>query len=150
MLPGWVSEGGDASPLVLWEPIMDGADWLRKLTNVDARERLARPPPRPGIKQLDNRGDRQLMGFSAPLGLREDLAESRLEDVFASHLPVWTVLRPGQERTLPVLPSRTFVLPPTAPAFNDEAAMDSTFFLTPQVRDLVSHLGRSLDATVRA
>lgn len=136
---------GDADLVVLWEPIMDGADWLTKLVGSDIRERSVRPPPRPGVPRSTDQSGGQLMGFSASPALRADLEAARIDESFEMHLPIWAVQRAGHAE-LPIRISRSLVLPGTAPGFNDEAAMDATFYLTPQVRDVVGQLGRALQS----
>ncbi|MDQ3289179.1 MAG: hypothetical protein M3Q42_13175 [Pseudomonadota bacterium] len=141
----WLERGGRADLVVLWEPITDGAAWLRELELADAQERATRPGPRPGARCVAaDPADGQLMGFAASSRLRMELGQSCLENhLLWGSAPVWVIgrgelaeLQPGVTRVLP--------LPPAAPTFGGGAAMDKTFFLTPAVRKMVDQLGRSL------
>jgi hypothetical protein len=143
-LRGWMEHGGAADLVVLWEPITDGALWLRELVAADAGERAVRPPPRPGVPRTSDPGDGQLMGFPASARLRADLARTRLEaDALRGAAPVWAVVRTGLAE-LPLDVARSLPLPPGAPDFNGGAAMDGMFFLTPPVRQLVGELAQAL------
>lgn len=145
----WAEQGGAADLLVLWDPIIEGADWLQRLDESDARERATRPPPRPGVPRLMDPDDGQLMGFAASRALRSDLAQVRLDGMWGARLPIWLVARTSQD-AMPEGVAKTLSLPPGAPAFNNDAAMDATFFLTPAVRDLVGQLGSAMQMEVRA
>ena len=139
----WLARGGRAQAVVLWEPIWDGASWLRELIGTDAGERAERPPPRHGIPRISDPADGQLMGFAASPRLRSDLQRSRLhEDIAASAngAPVFALVR-ADLQTLPVEVARVMRLPANAPSFDGGAAMDAAFFLTPAVRDLIVELG---------
>lgn len=148
-LRGWAEQGGAADLLVLWEPIIDGADWLQRLQESDARERATRPPARPGVPRITDRADGQLMGFTASRALLADLAHSRLDSVRGTRLPIWLIARPNPG-AVPEGVDNVLSLPPGAPAFSTDAAMDATFFVTPPVRELVGQLGRAVQMEVRA
>lgn len=137
---GWLERGGDADLVVLWEPIIDGAAWLRELVESDARERALRPPPRAGVARSTDPADGQLMGFPAPSRLRVELGEARIDQGLGRAVPVWAVVRKDPE-ALPTGIARTLSLPASAPSFSVGAAMDAAFFLTPQVREVVGKLG---------
>jgi hypothetical protein len=140
---GWLEQGGDADALVLWEPIADGAAWLRELERADASERAERPGYRPGVPCTSDATDGQLMGFPVSAVLRRDLAQARLADGLRSgRVPVWAIAPPAAD--LPGAITRGWSLPEGAPSFSGGAAMDRTFFLTPPVRQLVDELGQSL------
>jgi hypothetical protein len=144
----WLERGGAADLVVLWEPIVDGADWLQELLVGDAGERASRPPPRPGVPRLTDASDGQLMGFPASSRLRDDLEQSRLQsDPAHGRAPVWAVVR-SEAGTLPLQLAKVLSLPASAPSFNVGAAMDATFFLTPPVRDLVGELGKAMRKAV--
>lgn len=141
---GWLERGGIADLVVLWEPITDGAAWLQELVGGDARERAVRPPQRPGIPRTTDPADGQLMGFPVSKRLRMDLAQARLEGhTLHGSTPVWAVVR-ADATDLPMEIARRLSLPTDAPSFNVGAAMDSTFFLTPPVRQLVGGLGQAM------
>lgn len=138
---GWLERGGAADLIVLWEPIVDGAAWVRELVESDARERALRPPPRAGVARSTDPADGQLMGFPAPSRLRVELGQTRLDqELGRAAVPVWAVVREDLE-ALPTGIARILSLPASAPSFNVGAAMDAAFFLTPPVREVVGKLG---------
>jgi hypothetical protein len=140
----WLDRGGVADLVVLWEPIIDGESWLRELLDGDVQERERRPPPRQGVPRATDPADGQLMGFPASTRLRADLARSRMDASRQKHqAPMWLVVR-CDSGELPLDIARVLTLPASAPTFDLGAAMDATFFLTPQVRDLVSELGQAV------
>jgi hypothetical protein len=144
MLQEWLERGGVANLVVLWEPIIDGESWLRELVDGDAHERGQRPPPRKGVPRSTDPADGQLMGFPASARLRGDLARARMDAGRHRHdAPVWLVVR-SDPADLPLDITRVLPLPESAPTFDLGAAMDATFFLTPQVRDLVVELGHGV------
>lgn len=141
---GWLEQGGRADMVVLWEPITDGSTWLLDLERKDASERAERSGSRPGIPCTSDPADGQLMGFPASPRLRLDMAQARLVgDSLRGVAPVWAVVRADAE-DLPMGITRMLPLPESAPSFNGAAAMDTTFFLTPPVRQLVGELGQAL------
>lgn len=142
----WALGGGDVSRLIFWEPLFDGAQWLAKLEQDDARERCS-PDRYPLLHgQGAVAGDRQLMGFAVSRKLRRDLSTARLTGNGAiGHAPVWAVLRPG-EPAPPLRMSRTFALPVDAPEFGSSTRMDATMFVTPRLQQVVDELGRALVA----
>lgn len=148
-LQGWTDDRVDVDLIVLWEPIVDGAEWLRRLGESDARERAVRPPGTPGGARSSAESDGQLMGFRVSSALRQDLRDTRLHEAASLPCPVWSIVRKGSE-PLPMPVAKSLVLPDVAPTFNDEVAMDATFFLTPQVRDVVRNLCHGLQTQVAA
>lgn len=140
-LRGWLERGGAADLIVLWEPIVDGAAWVRELVESDARERALRPPPRAGVARSTDPSDGQLMGFPAPPRLRAELGNTRIDQgLNRDAVPVWAVVRKDPEE-LAMRIARTLPLPASAPSFSIGAAMDAAFFLTPPVREVVGKLG---------
>jgi hypothetical protein len=141
----WLARGGVADLVVWWEPIADGAAWLRELMQSDADERAQRPPPHPGVRRINDADDGQLMGFPASARLRMELAQARLDDDAPGRQSAhaWAVLRAGTARPAGNF-ARTLPLPPDAPSFSGSAAMDATLFLTPPVRGVVGQLGHAL------
>lgn len=62
--------------LVLWDPVVDGGDYLAELDAIDAHQRLLRlypPPPAPGTAD-------ELLGFAVPRAQRTALAAVRLAE----------------------------------------------------------------------
>lgn len=144
----WLARGGVADLVVLWEPITDGASWLRELVDCDAEARAVLPPPRAGVPRTGDAADGQLMGFKVSPRLRMDLAQARLDgDALGSATHAWAVVR-ADARNLPVDVARWFSLPAAAPRFTGGVSMDATLFLTPPVRDFVCKLGLALRARV--
>ena len=148
-LCGWANENDASDLLVLCDPILDGAGWLRRLIHTDARERLLRPPLRKGVPRITDQGDGQLMGFAASPSLRADIEVAHLNRVGVGQRRVWAMVRDEQETRLMSV-DRAIVLPADTPCFNDDAAMDSTFFLTPRTRDVVGELGSAIQQEMRA
>lgn len=140
---GWLERGGAADLVVLWEPVIDGEAWLRELVVGDLQERALRPPPRAGVPRATDPSDGQLMGFPASERLRGDLARTRIAADRQADAPVWLVVR-SDPADLPLDVARVLALPGNAPVFDMGAAMDATFFLTPQVRDVVTQLGHAV------
>lgn len=140
----WLARGGAADLVVLWEPIVDGGSWLQELVDCDARQRLIRPPPRPGVPWSSDPADGQLMGFLASARLRINLAQARLErDAAVDATRAWAVLH-ADSVALPVEIERVFALPASAPRFSGGASMDATFFLTPTARDVVEEIALAM------
>lgn len=138
---GWVSQGG-ADRVVYWEPIIDGATWLRDLEQQDAEERRERARLRAGFRNSNDEAGDHLMGYRASARLRHDLARSCLEETADSRDRPWAIVRP--DVVLPLDLARRWGLPDGAPGFQGNASMDATFFLTPAVQRLVDELGVAL------
>lgn len=141
-LHGWIDHGGRADLVVLWEPVVDGNEWLQSLVAGDSAERALRPPPRAGVPRLTDPADGQLMGFAVSPRLRADLAHARLHG-HEDRTTRWAIVR-ADAAALPFETARLLRLPANAPGFGEAAAMDATFFLTPPVRALVGQLGQAL------
>ncbi|MBW3549724.1 MAG: hypothetical protein KY442_02540 [Proteobacteria bacterium] len=154
----WLSESSQVDLVVMWEPIVDGADWLGELEQVDAAERATRPRPRPGVPRSAPADDGQLMGFAVSQRFRRDLTSARLVDApegsarnsmqngktpLARHVPLWAVIRQDVP-PLPIRVDRVLPLPAKAPTFNGGASMEATFFLSPVLERVVDGLGRAL------
>ena len=140
----WLQQGRQGDRVVLWEPIMDGASWLRDLQRSDAHERASRPRPRPGVPRTNLQDDGQLMGFAASPRLRQDLAEARVVQADPSQTAsTWAVVRAGSP-SLPVEVAKLFELPAGAPTFEGGVAMEATMFLTPPLERVVGQLGHAL------
>ncbi len=144
----WLRDGngdGDGPALVvLWEPIVDGAQWLRELEADDRAERRSVSRYRLCRPSATSADDQQLMGVAVSARLRSDIAGVRLDEAgwFGANR-CWAVLRPGA-----VLPAstleRVFDLPPDSPTFGGGTQMDSGLFVTPQLRRIANELGRAL------
>ena len=140
----WLQQARLGDRVVLWEPIIDGAGWLRELQRNDASERALRPRPRPGVPRTGTQDDGQLMGFAASPRLRADLAKARLTQSDPSQsASTWAVVR-ADSPSLPVEVARLFELPAGAPTFDGGVAMEATMFLTPPLERVVGQLGHAL------
>ena len=142
VVDAWLAQGGCADLVVWWDPLRDGASWLRNLEAADAKARAELPPPRPGVPRTVEREDGQLMGFRVSGRLRGELAAARVRTDAGSFLgPRWAILHAGD-----AVPGadRTFFLPSSAARLASGATMDSTLFLTPQVREFVRALAPAL------
>lgn len=143
----WVHRGGDARLLVLWEPVIDGAEWLKELEERDRAERRSPkryPLTRGGAAQRDGQDDRQLMGYPASEQLRHDIARARVFDDGSRPLPrCWAVLR-SEDTVLPLSLERGFVLPENTPLIGGEVAMDASMFMTAELQRVTDGLGKAL------
>lgn len=143
VVDAWLSRGGRADLVVLWDPIRDGSGWLRGLGDADVAARAMLPPPRPGVPRTVEAEDGQLMGFRVSPRLRRDVEAARLDagQETSGAAERWAVLYPD-DAVAGV--DRVFVLPPNAPRLGTGATMDGTLFLTPQLRGFVRALGPAL------
>ncbi|MGV8944004.1 amino acid adenylation domain-containing protein [Thermomonas sp.] len=138
----WLERGARVERAVFWEPIGDGADWLRQLEAEQQRELHSREryPLRAGAPVTD--APDRLMGYAASPQLRRDIAGSRLQ---AGRIPAlenaWFIIRGKQ-----VCPwqARRFELPADMPSFGGSARMDSALFVSPAVQPVIDDLARAL------
>lgn len=144
VVDAWLARGGAVDHVVSWEPVPDGADWLRELVECDRIERDRRPPPRPGVARTSDASDGQLMGFPVSPRLRGELeAFVPGRGTRRGNGVAWAIFGSGGGATADRY-TRTFRLPAGAPSFSRGAAMDATFFLTPAVRATVAEMARAL------
>jgi len=128
--------------LVLCDPVMDGAAWLSQLEAADRSERMSREryPYGAGAGEI---ADGQLLGFPASAEWRLGMGALRLADIAPqTGATIWSVLRNGT--VAPEWAKRTFVLPSGMPRFDGHTRMDATLFLSPQLRALISEVGKEL------
>lgn len=140
----WMLREGDASVLVLWEPILSGAEWLAELSAADLRERCS--PDRYTFvlpREVDN-ADGQLMGYAVSTRFRDEFAaiDMRASDTRPG-CPVWLIERDGQPLEAMVR-DRTISLPADAPSFAGSARMDVSLFMSPRMEQLVRAIGQAL------
>lgn len=138
----WLQAGGDASRAVLWEPVLDGACWLREIERLDAAERASdkRYPLRRGAAVLPV--DDQLMGYPASERLRRDLAGLDVACAGASmRVPVWGASN-GEVEGLSL--ERAFPLPRDTPSIGGAARMDVSVFMTAGLQRVVDTLAQAL------
>ena len=142
----WVLGVGNPEVVVLWEPIVDGAEWLGELEREDVAERRSRKryPLRHDFEASTSDG--QLMGLEVSRQLRQDLAGARLgSDEHQRRTPVWTVER--QDATpVPIALARRFTLPADAPSFGGGIRMDTRLCVSRSLGSLVIELGQALVA----
>ncbi len=137
----WLGGGGGAAAVViLWEPIVDGAQWLKELERDDAAERADRFRRGPPVVATE----RQLMGLAVSQTLLDDIANARLTgDEQLGGVRLWAVLRPATPP--PALTfEHVFELPADSPTFGGRAQMDSGLFVTPRLKRVADELGRAL------
>jgi hypothetical protein len=135
-LPRWVERGGDCELVVAWDPVADGAAWLRERRAEDAAKR-ATIEPAPG---MDCSGDADLMGLAVSPRMLAQVEAARWSPAsLRSGTRLWQVLysgqvaAPGVERPLP--------LPPTVPGFGEGVLMDASLFFSAPLERSVRELG---------
>lgn len=132
--------------LVLWDPVENGAAWLRELEAADGRERVS--PDRYPHGAGSAPGDGQLMGYPVSSTWRRDIGALRLADTASVlHTRLWAVLRSAGPA--PDWAHRSFVLPRGTPQFEGDTRMDATLFLSPALRAMIGDLGRELQDAER-
>jgi alpha-beta hydrolase superfamily lysophospholipase len=135
-LPRWFERGGDCERVVAWDPVVDGAAWLRERRAEDAAKR-ATIQPEPGMDCSD---DADLMGLAvSPRMLAQVEAARWSPATLPAGTRLWQVLysgqvaAPGVERPLP--------LPPTVPGFGEGVLMDASLFFSAPLERSVRELG---------
>ncbi|HEY0179321.1 MAG TPA: hypothetical protein VGC30_06790 [Dokdonella sp.] len=129
-------------PLWLWQPLPDGAEWLRELDARDAAERASRLRyPFLGRQPRPAEPDRLLAAFCPP-ALREELAGVRLAEATRGAAGVVVV----DAEHAPALPgaARTLRLPAAAAAWHEEITMQATF-VTPAIAACIDALADDVD-----
>ena len=140
----WLQSGGRPQLVVLWEPVLDGAAWLKQLDQEDARERCSPDRYRVVRRAASRSDDDQLMGVAVSQRLRGDIAGGRLAGTGAlGRSRCWGVMRPAGEQPDLAL-ERVFALPPDSPTFGGSTRMDAGLFVTPQLKRIADDLGRAL------
>lgn len=146
----WIGEGARPELVVLWEPILDGLNWLQELEREDAAER--RSPSRysslrSGRAAVADAGDDpQLMGVAASRQLRQDLAGFTMPaPATRAQVAFWAVTRPHM-RTLELEPELGLVLDADIPDFGGSTRMESALFMSPGLYRIVDELGRTMRA----
>ena len=134
-LPRWFGIGGGCELLVTWDPVADGAAWLRERRAEDAAKRdTIRPEP-----GMDCEADRDLMGLAVSPRMLSQVEAARWSPAcLPDGTRLWQVLYAGQVAQPGV--ERPHALPQNVPSFGQGVLMDaSLFFSTPlerSVRDL--------------
>lgn len=130
----WAGKRQDLAVLALWEPIVDGGNWIAQLETTDRAERQIRY----GDAQGDP-GDTSLIGFPASRAWREDVATTRIAGTLP--LPVWTIA--GSENGGEIESVKHFVLSTDAPRFDDSASVEDMMFSSRGLFGTVDEFGRA-------
>ena len=141
----WLEAGARPDLAVMWEPILDGAEWMRRLEQADATERAS--PHRYRVQTAEGiPGDSQLMGVPVSRRLREEITRTRVTRGSDPGGPRrWAAVRDAGAGLLPGVDpvfDRVFDLPGELPAFDGGTQMDAGLFVTPQfkqVTDVIAH-----------
>jgi hypothetical protein len=142
----WILGVGNPEVVVLWEPIVDGAEWLDELEREDVAERRSRK--RYPLRQVfeGDASDGQLMGLEVSDRLRQDLAGARLAGgEEGQRFPVWAVQRQNAP-PLPIALERSFALPADTPSFGGGIRMDTRLCVSRSLGRVVIELGQALAA----
>lgn len=140
----WLCDGAAPALVVLWDPVLDGAQWLRQLEREDAAERCSPERYRVVRPPADAAGDQQLMGVAVSPRLRSDIAGTRLVDAGSlGDRRCWAVLRPDSPRPALAL-EQVFELPADSSTFGGSTRMDAGLFVTAQLKRIVDALGHAL------
>jgi uncharacterized protein len=135
-LPRWFDAGGRCELLVSWDPVVDGAAWLRERRGEDAAKR-ASIRPEPG---MDCEDDRDLMGLAVSPRMLADIESARWA---AAGLPTgtrsWQVLYAGQVAQPGV--ERPHALPQQVPVFGQGVLMDASLLFSTPLERSVRELG---------
>jgi hypothetical protein len=130
----------DVAAVALWEPIVDGAHWLRRLNAADAAERVLRY----GHAHADA-DDGNLMGFRTSPRWRTDMAAASFDASVAVGVPTWILQRAGDETpaALPTGAAQIIELPADAPQFGAGVGVESVAFLSRRLTGIVDALGHA-------
>lgn len=140
----WLSEGGNAQLLLLWEPELHGSQWIDELEALDMCERVS-PTRYTGRRPMDaSANDGQLMGYSASPSFRSEVATIDIpgSDRYPK-FPVWVVGRDDDAIAI-LSQARMFKVPDDAPQFSGSALMDLSLFMTPRMERLTREIGLAL------
>lgn len=142
----WICHGGEASELILWEPILDGRAWLEDLVRADAIERCS-PHRYTGRRPLTvDASDSQLMGYAVTHMLRDAMVSATITTAATPPVPVWLIDRADMvDGNSPrIAAARTLELPDEAPRFGGSTRMDESLFMSPRMERFVDVLARNL------
>lgn len=135
-LQKWYERGGRCELVVAWDPVADGAAWLRDRRAEDAAKRQT-IQPQPG---MDCDGDRDLMGLAVSPAMLEQIAAARWSPATQpAGTRLWQVLYPGQVAAPGV--ERPVALPATVPPFGEGVLMDASLFFSSPLERSVRELG---------
>lgn len=142
----WMHRGGEASELILWEPVRDGREWLDDLVRTDAIERCSPDRYTRHCPTLADASDGQLMGYAVAPALRDAMAGIAMISSTMPAVPVWLVDRTGalDNHAERLASARTLTLPDDAPRFGGSTRMDESLFMSPQMEQWTNDLAQTL------
>lgn len=144
----WLRQGGAACELILWEPVVDGREWLDTLLSADAAERCSSERYTGQRPQSADASDDQLMGYAVPTELRDAMARLTIVAGAAalSPTPLWLIDRAAslESHARCIASSRTMTLPDDAPSFGCGTRMDESLFMSPRMDIFADDLARTL------
>lgn len=142
----WMHRGGEASELILWEPVLDGREWLDDLVRADAIERCSPDRYTRHCPTLADASDGQLMGYAVAPALRDAMAGIAMISSSIPAVPVWLVDRVGalDNHAERLASARTLTLPDEAPRFGGSTRMDESLFMTPRMEQVANELALAL------
>ncbi len=141
----WLRHGGEASAVVLWEPVLRGAEWLADLEEADRHERCS-PERYTGIlPRSADVDDGQLMGYPVSNAFRQQCAgvDACAGDRPGRVVPVWMAEHDG-DRIASLTRDRTFVLPADAPHIAGIRGIDVLLFMSPRLQRTIRGIGEAL------
>ena len=138
-LPRWFERGGRCELMVTWDPVADGAAWLRARRAEDAQKR-ATIRPEPG---MDCGDDRDLMGLAASPDMLAQIDAARWSPAaLPAGTRLWQVLYAGQVAQPGV--ERPHALPQAVPGFGEGVLMDASLFFSTPLERSVRELGAAM------
>lgn len=131
-------------PLWLWQPVPDGAQWIRALEDMDARERASHarypflgPVPKPANPD-------RLIASYCPASLRAEIARARLVDILPNRDIAVDVVDDDEAAELPFA-RRTLRFPHAAGQWHAKIDI-RVAFVTREMAACVDALGNGIDA----
>ncbi len=144
----WLASGGRAEAVVLWEPVLQGDDWLQSLIRQDRAERVSLDRYPLGNGPSGAVQDDQLMGLAAGSALRRQLGATRIDaDELQRDRWCLEVLRPDAPGGTAEGIARRMALPPGTPSFGNTTRMNDALFMSSAIQDLVTRIGAELHRT---
>jgi alpha-beta hydrolase superfamily lysophospholipase len=141
-LPRWLDAGGRCDLVVGWDPVLDGAAWLRDRWAEDATKRATIRPE----ADMDCSDDTDLMGLDVSPRMLEDIGQARWNPAqLPADVATWQVLYAGQAPAAGV--RRRFELPATVPPFGEGVLMDASLLFSSPLQRTVRELGSALVAS---
>ena len=138
-LPRWLQAGHRCELVVTWDPVTDGAAWLRARREEDAQKRdTIRAEP-----GMDCEGDHDLMGLAVSPRMLEQIEAARWSpSMLPAGTRLWQVLYSGQVAEPGV--ERAQALPPSVPVFGEGVLMDASLLFSTPLERSVRELGAAM------